>query len=343
MNLPRPVFTVEQAELGHWPILVPGDDRGHLPKFTLNRPVCVIGSRARVHLPLPSRRVSKAHAIIIQDFDGVYIRDLASTNHLWVNRKQVHEVMLADGDLVRIGPFTLRCAKGFDVPEADFLDSRAPASQLLCSCDTPQETQHVPITGRTLLIGSRDGCDIIAEGDEVASAHAIIFERGGKHLIRDLDTATGTFVNGVAVREVALSAEDVIQVSGHRIRYLQTEATTGAASGPVSEAAEDVETASVSEANNDAETPADDDNEETLCETAFIGQADAEAVDSRPARPEDRRMEWEAPPGQGAADKTVQPQRPPRREARPWRSDRDEPIPLAMADDTEERPQRERR
>src|ERR1700722_15508140 len=97
-------YTPSQALEKRWPILVSTNTPG-LKKVAMDRPVCVVGARARVHLPLPSQIISKSHALIIQGPGGVWLRDLGSKNHTFVNNKAVRETLLLNGDMIRFGPF----------------------------------------------------------------------------------------------------------------------------------------------------------------------------------------------------------------------------------------------
>src|SRR5579863_1754361 len=93
-------YTMLQAAQSRLPILKTDSTPGY-KKIAIDKPVCVIGARSRVHLPLPSQLVSKAHAMIIRDDDGVYLRDLASRNKTFVNERAVRETRLRDHDTVR--------------------------------------------------------------------------------------------------------------------------------------------------------------------------------------------------------------------------------------------------
>lgn len=165
-------------------------------------------------------RVSKAHALIVQTGHGIYIRDLASRNHVYVNRQRIEEVTLAELDTIRIGPFTLSCGGNFSATDSlDEID--APPAQLRAQPDDDShEVQSLPITGRTVVIGSREGCDMIIEESAVNSSHAVVFERDGRRFIRDLDTSAGTFVNDAKIRQVELNPGDVIGIGTMCIEYL---------------------------------------------------------------------------------------------------------------------------
>ena len=58
-------------------------------------------------IPLGSRKVSNYHAEILNEPDGLRIRDLGSTNGTFVNDEQVKSRELKEGDLVRIGGYEM--------------------------------------------------------------------------------------------------------------------------------------------------------------------------------------------------------------------------------------------
>ena len=95
--------SVKSNSASSGPALIPMGEYAHYGAIALKRPVMLIGSRSNAHIHLTSRSVSKAHALLVQTRSGTYIRDLVSREHLYVNGDQVREVVLNDGDLVKIG------------------------------------------------------------------------------------------------------------------------------------------------------------------------------------------------------------------------------------------------
>ena len=91
-----------------WPALIPLGHHTGKPPIPLMRPVTLIGSRHNAHLHLLSRQISKAHALLICHEGKVYIRDLASRTHVFVNGQEVREADLADGDELQLGAFIFK-------------------------------------------------------------------------------------------------------------------------------------------------------------------------------------------------------------------------------------------
>src|SRR5688572_26752646 len=98
-------FASKHGAARYLPILKIAGDAAVRAPVALNKAVCVIGRRWGVHPPLASKLVSKLHALIVRERDGVYVRDLASRNHVFVNDQPVRETDLTTGDVVRVGPY----------------------------------------------------------------------------------------------------------------------------------------------------------------------------------------------------------------------------------------------
>ena len=126
-------FSSKHGAAQHFPLLkiVDAGAGGSRAPVALTKAVCIVGRHQGVHLQLPASHVSKIHAIIVKERDRVYVRDLASRNHMTLNGAPVRETDLGTGDVVRVGPFALHCASGFNEPDTLDPDApRAPAAVL---------------------------------------------------------------------------------------------------------------------------------------------------------------------------------------------------------------------
>ncbi|MDB5333334.1 MAG: transporter ATP-binding protein, partial [Phycisphaerales bacterium] len=181
----------------------------------MGRPFTLVGSRQRAHLHLLSASISKCHAILINDRGTLYVRDLASRDHVYVNGKQIRETDLKNGDLVKFGSFTFKfvdgSGKGRSKPT-----NRAPEAELEIS----GSSLPMPFDGRVMVIGRRPGCDVVLDEQSVSTIHAAIFEFDGRHYIRDLGSRTGTLVNGQPVHHQPLELNDAIRVGDTEMRYV---------------------------------------------------------------------------------------------------------------------------
>jgi pSer/pThr/pTyr-binding forkhead associated (FHA) protein len=216
-------LTLTDAESQGWPILEPIDLDEFPRPVAINKDVCVVGSRPEVNLKLSSPLVSRTHAIFVADHDSIYLRDLASRNHTYLNEKPIREAVLRDGDVITLGKLSFRCKSGFDRPY-DPTEVHAPAAELRPVADgkrIPLNTRN----SRSTLIGSREDCDVVVKGKDVEPSHAVIFEREGHRYIRDLRTVSGTWVNDAAVGQIELQPGDEIRIADARFVYELAEAT----------------------------------------------------------------------------------------------------------------------
>ena len=176
------------------PMLVPQGDYAGKPPLRLQKSVVVVGANEHCHLHLISSSASRHHALIIHDRDGVYIRDLGSRTKVVVNGQPHRETLLANEDEIHIGKFSFRFS--FAAPAADPTPP-TPAMRIMV------KGGHAPLVThcRTAMIGNGDGCDISLPGESVSHRHAIIFTAKGKRYVRDLDSRTGTYLDGHKIHQ----------------------------------------------------------------------------------------------------------------------------------------------
>jgi NHLM bacteriocin system ABC transporter ATP-binding protein len=67
-----------------------------------------IGRSDECDLSLPSQTISRRHAELVPDGDGWTLRDLGSSNGVWLGERRITEHRLGDGDEFRIGGTVLR-------------------------------------------------------------------------------------------------------------------------------------------------------------------------------------------------------------------------------------------
>jgi len=197
-----------------WPALVPQGHHAGKPPIPLMRPVTLVGARQNAHLHLLSRQISKAHALIISSDGKVYIRDLASRTHVYVNGQEIRETDLVDGDLLKIGSFVFKFQAAAGMKQKPRPDD-TPAGQLeVDGADFPLQVDQ-----RVMLIGRRPSCDISLLEESASTAHAVIFSMNGKRYVRDLGSRTGTHVNAQQVRQQEINFGDVLRIGDTTLRY----------------------------------------------------------------------------------------------------------------------------
>ena len=191
--------------------LLPLDGKPVSAPLIVRRDFTLIGSRNRARWRLDSPEVSRSHAALILSRGTLYIRDLGSRTHTFVNEQIVDEAELRHGDLLRIGNFRFKIHH----PSPEAGSESAPTAGLSAA----EGQAPLEIAGRTLLIGHRVNCDLVLASDSVSNLHAILFELNGSHHIRDLFSRTGTFVNDTPVKQQELRPGDMIRIGQAEFRY----------------------------------------------------------------------------------------------------------------------------
>ena len=119
----------------------------------------------------------------------------------------VHEAVLQDGDVLRLPDPTTASFVTLVYTNPD-----APRPPAVVHFATPP--------GRELLTIGRADADIVLDQPLVSRRHAELAWEDGKHVLRDVGSSHGTFVNGVRVdAERVLAPGDVIQIGTFRLTY----------------------------------------------------------------------------------------------------------------------------
>ena len=73
--------------------------------------------------------------------------------------------------------------------------------------------KELPVTGAKFVIGRAPGCQIRPGSEDVSPEHCTLLTQEGKLLVRDMNSATGTWVNGRKISgQVELKAGDELRV-----------------------------------------------------------------------------------------------------------------------------------
>jgi len=84
------------------------------------------------------------------------------------------------------------------------------------------------IEERRLVIGRADGVDIRLEDAAVSKQHASIEVMGADHILLDLESSNGTFVNGTRVTRHLLRHGDTIDILGFELKYVDHKSVVSA-------------------------------------------------------------------------------------------------------------------
>ncbi|MCX7943203.1 MAG: tetratricopeptide repeat protein [Deltaproteobacteria bacterium] len=84
------------------------DDEGRITQVPLKWPEITIGRKEGNVIRLTERNVSRYHAKIVKDSQGIYIEDLDSYNGVKINGDRIHgRSFIKDGDIIHIGDYKI--------------------------------------------------------------------------------------------------------------------------------------------------------------------------------------------------------------------------------------------
>lgn len=178
-------------------------------------PIVIVGSRRDCGLPITHPDVSKVHCAIINTGRSLLICDLLSRTGTFVNNKTVRTSVLKPDDALRAGPVEIELKMPpSNVRVSGEAKSREPVPPLTLEI----AGQRVDIAERPVLIGRRNGADIIIDTPDVSLAHAVLFPVDGRPAVCDLGSRSGTFVNGEHVDQSWIEDGDELRIGGESIR-----------------------------------------------------------------------------------------------------------------------------
>ena len=175
--------------------------------------VLSIGRAANSGLQVDDSKVSNVHADISVDGQVWYLTDLQSRNGTFLDDAQLlpnTPSHIKNGSRIRIGDTEFRFEIGL--------------VQILTPIPTrPSKTpgvKYISINHEEMLFGRSDYCDVIIDNPRVSRRHFRIIPTGDGHLLEDMGSTAGTFLNGDAISQrERLRSGDEIQAGPSRFVY----------------------------------------------------------------------------------------------------------------------------
>lgn len=93
-----------KEDMAKFEIIHPDDSKTN---FEIEESIIAIGRSTPCKLLLDESSVSRKHAAVFTKSDGIYIKDLESSNGTYINGKRIEVSKLHNGDEIKIGVFTL--------------------------------------------------------------------------------------------------------------------------------------------------------------------------------------------------------------------------------------------
>jgi len=210
------------------PAASPGAGNGEQPRLLIRTPgqaprevpldqaVLTIGRGVDNKVVLSPNYVSSHHGRVEQRGTAWHYVDLGSTNGTFFNGQRVESATLRDGDILRIGdPHGNSVSLTFRATET--AEAPAPASGTVHMGATALGTKT------SLLVGRNPQADIPLEAPVVSWQHARLDHTPQGHVLTDLNSTNGTFVNGQRLAQpYPLKRGDVVQIGPFRLVYEPT-------------------------------------------------------------------------------------------------------------------------
>ena len=86
--------------------------------------------------------------------------------------------------------------------------------------DKDQNGKRYPLGDDDVTLGREEGNTVVVPSDQASRRHARIFVSGGSHVLVDLDSTNGTFLNSKLVKEQTLRHGDVLRIASMVLKYV---------------------------------------------------------------------------------------------------------------------------
>jgi pSer/pThr/pTyr-binding forkhead associated (FHA) protein len=166
------------------------------------------------------------HALIeLEPMRGAWLSVLVPDGQIHVNARPVKErAMLRLGDVIMVGKTKVVLKSDSDTREQPPPEKPQPAETqfrhlpnrvVLRAVSGPYFGKLIHLKART-VIGRGSDCDLVLDEPEMSRRHALIENSPEGIFLRDLGSANGTMVNGIAIRDTVLKPGDQIAFDVNR-------------------------------------------------------------------------------------------------------------------------------
>jgi pSer/pThr/pTyr-binding forkhead associated (FHA) protein len=80
--------------------------------------------------------------------------------------------------------------------------------------------RRYPVGEEDVTLGREEGNTVVVASDQASRRHARIFVSGGNHVLVDLESTNGTFLNSKPTKEQTLRHGDVIRIGTSVYKYV---------------------------------------------------------------------------------------------------------------------------
>jgi pSer/pThr/pTyr-binding forkhead associated (FHA) protein len=220
-------------------------DKKQLAKVTVAGNVFIIGRSPQCDLPLDEELASRQHVEIVLEKGHYWVRDRGSRNGTFVNGEKIEDRRkLVDGDEIGVGSTRLKflwnnASDDSDAPgegetrvaSLSDEDEKALGMKVVSKADKGAFEVKLrvidgPLSGGVfkdwdgpLTIGRGLKNHVVLLDDAVSTSHARIVQQGEQYYIEDLNSANGTFMDGVKVQRTRLENGRKIKVGTSTLAF----------------------------------------------------------------------------------------------------------------------------
>jgi ABC-type multidrug transport system ATPase subunit len=190
--------------------------------FSLTSDDIVLGRSQQSDIHLDEQVISRSHARLVRDGRSYRFIQLGRANATLLRGSPVTDLLLCHGDRLEVA-----AGKSGAVEMLFQLDAALLADTLeLTRAFSLAEVRPAKGVGRLPLpangsvsIGRSQASDLVLDSLSVSRSHARIEMRDGVTRIIDLESANGTFVNGLATQTRTLIAGDIVRIGPFKLVY----------------------------------------------------------------------------------------------------------------------------
>ncbi len=185
---------------------------GHQLTIPLDKPTLYLGRAKQGNdIVVDSPVVSRRHATVRWEHGNYYVIDgqivdnqhKPSSNGLYFEGQRVDKHQLNSGDVIRIP------GENENFVILMYFDASAPPVI---------ETNNIQLV-KEVTVGRDQRNDLVVHDPLASAFHFAISPANQQHILRDLNSSNGTYVNGKRVNHLTLQAGDMVQIGSVRFRY----------------------------------------------------------------------------------------------------------------------------
>jgi len=210
-------------------LVLKGNEGPSMETSVTGRPI-IIGRGEGSTLLINDSSISLNHAKVTTRQGKVYIKDLDSSNGVFVNGQRISTAKaknIIPGDEIKIGLNVFHLEESSDDTDSEktMIIEKAvtgPSLKLVLKGDK-EESMETSVTSKPIIIGRGEGSTLLLNDSSVSLNHAKITLRLGKVYIKDLGSTNGVFINDKKIstsKAKNITAGDEIKI-GLNIFYLE--------------------------------------------------------------------------------------------------------------------------